>query len=343
MILKLIAVGLTVGSLLFCGQADAQTTGQRTVVKLGVSGRPDQAALELALRRGYFSEYGLDVQTVQANIGMDFIASVGTNQLQVASGSPNAGLFNAMNRGVDLRLVADFAHVGDGVNDGTVSIVVRADLFDSGAVKSIRDLKGRSLNLGPGRAQYPDVLMDKLFKQNGMTMEDVRRTHLTFADSLSAMGTKNIDAAFMVEPLVTMGDKQNITRVLVRTGAVDPGAVLSVIFFSSEFAKQTDAATKFVAAFLRGVRDYQDAFFHKKNQDETIAVLTAHLPVKDPEVWKAASPQHTDPNGIFNVADLKRQAAVYQANGDITGPIPDIDKHIDTKFAEGAIKLIGRR
>src|SRR5689334_2421578 len=108
---------LMTGAVLLAGIATAHAQ-PKTVVKLGVSGRPDQAALELALRRGYFTEYGLDVQTVQANIGMDFIAAIGTNQLQVASGSPNAGLFNALNRGIDIRIVADFAHVGDNPNDG---------------------------------------------------------------------------------------------------------------------------------------------------------------------------------------------------------------------------------
>jgi len=62
-------------------------------VKLGVSGRPDQASLELALRRGYFEKQGLAIETIQASSGTEFVSSLAADQIQVASGSPNAGLF----------------------------------------------------------------------------------------------------------------------------------------------------------------------------------------------------------------------------------------------------------
>ena len=46
--------------------------GERVLVgvqtrQLGVSGRPDQVSLELALRRGYFEQEGLDVETVEVD------------------------------------------------------------------------------------------------------------------------------------------------------------------------------------------------------------------------------------------------------------------------------------
>src|SRR5262249_1174912 len=103
--LSMVAIAVLAGPI-----ALAPGPAQKTAGKLGGPGRPDQAALELALRRGYFEQEGLDIQTVQANTGMEMLPSLATNQLQVASGSPNAALFNALNRGIDIRLVADFAH-----------------------------------------------------------------------------------------------------------------------------------------------------------------------------------------------------------------------------------------
>jgi len=317
-------------------------TGPRTAVNLGVSGRPDQAFLELAIRRGYFARQGIDIETVPAQSGNDFIAPLALNQLQVASGSPNASLFNALNRGVDIRIVGDFAHLGP-KEDGLVSIVVRSDLLDSGAVKTPADLKGRTVSLGVGRGQVSYIVMNTVLEGAKLSWKDINLQNVPFGEAISAFRNKAIDAAFMIEPLIAASVKQNVARILVPGGAVESGAHLSILLYSPEFAKQTDVATRFMIAYLQGARDYRDAFFLKKGQDETIAILTQHLPIKDPEVWKSAFPQYTDVNGEVNPADIKRQAEIYRKLGDVSGAMPDIDKYVDRRFAEGAVKVLGKQ
>jgi len=335
---KLAFAGAVVAVFIAVLPAWAQT---KMPLKLGVSGRPDQAALELALRRGYFEQEGFDIQTVQGTTGMEMLPSLASNQLQVASGSPNAALFNALNRGIEIRIVADFAHIGE-TDDRTVALVVRADLLDSGAVKTIADLKGRSLSYGPGSGQITDVFFAKLLARANLGKKDIEPRFLTFADSLAAMGNKSLDGAFMVEPLVTMAEARNIARVMIPGSQVAPGAELSVVYYSPEFAKNKDAATKFMVAFLKGVRDYHDAFFLGKDKDATIQLLIQHFPVKDPALW-VTSKQHIDLNGRMNVADLRAQAEYYRSEGLVTGPVPDIEKFVDTSFAEAAVKLLGQR
>ncbi len=319
-------------------------TGPKTTVKLGVSGRPDQAFLELALRRGYFDHQGLQVETVQAGSGNDFIVPLATGQLQVASGSPNATLFNALNRNINIRIVADFAHV-EGAADAVVAIMVRSDLMDSGAVKTVADLKGRTITLGMGRGQYSYMLTNTMLERAGLSWSDVRVQNMAFSDAIVAMANKVIDSAFVIEPLIQTVLRQGTARILVKGGEIENGAHLSLLVFSDEFAKNTDAATRFMIAYLRGARDYREAFFTKRDThlDAAIQVLTTHLPIKDPNVWKAAYPQTTDVNGRVNIADIKRQADVYRKLGDVTGPTPEIEKFVDTKFAAGAVAVLGQQ
>lgn len=154
-------------------EADAQGTGSsasRKVIKLGVSGRPDQASLELALRRGYFAQEGLDVETVQATTGQEMVPSLASNQLQAASGSPNAGLFNALNRNIDIRIVGDFAHIGD-AKDQTVAILARADLMDWG--RSRRSLISRERSFR--KAPVPDRSRRSCFRNFSTTPRSHRR------------------------------------------------------------------------------------------------------------------------------------------------------------------------
>jgi NitT/TauT family transport system substrate-binding protein len=334
--LALAAIGFC-GAFLLAPSAQAADSA-KTVVKMGVVGRPDQAPFELAYRRGYFERHGITIEEVPASSGQEFASALATEQIQVATGVPNAALFNALNRGIDIRIVADFAHLGD-AKDRTVSIMVRSGLIESGAVKTVADLKGRTVNSGPFPGQYPDVLWAKVLALGHLTEGDVNITHLGFADALGAMGAQRVDAAFVIEPLVTQAENQNIARILLPAGSVDSGAELSIVLFSPGFAKNLDAGSRFLAAFLEGARDYYDAFFLNKDRDAAVALLTQYLTVKDPKLWATAR-QSTDLNGRVNVADLKRQANFFKQQGTLSA-IPDIDHFVDTRFAAGAIKLIG--
>jgi NitT/TauT family transport system substrate-binding protein len=114
---KIGLVAVLLGATGWAGAGWAQSgggnAGNKQVVKVGVTGRPDQASLVLALQRGYWAKQGLDVQFIQSGAAaQDATAALAANQIQVTAGSPSAGLFNALNRGIDIRMVADWSHIG---------------------------------------------------------------------------------------------------------------------------------------------------------------------------------------------------------------------------------------
>jgi len=332
---------LFVALLLVTTDGAKAETAPKLALKVGASDRPDQAALYLALYRGYFEKQGLAVELIPAATGADFLSGLGMNQIQATTGSLNAALFNALNRNIDIRIVADYAHVGT-ENDQTAAIVARADLIDGGSLKKPADLKGHSLGAGPVPAQLPELVYRKIFAMGGIGPSDVTMRYLPFPDSLVAMGTKTLDVAFLIEPLVTQADKRNIARVFMPLSAVIPGAELSVLQYSAEFAKDIDAATRFMVAYLQGVRDFYDATWRHQNEEETISLLIEHLSLKDRDLWKVLR-RNADLNGEINVPSIKEQAAFYKEAGTVTGPVPDMDKFIDRRFAEAAVKILGRR
>jgi len=167
--------------------------------------------------------------------------------------------------------------------------------------------------------------------------------HLAFPEMLAAMSTKQIDAAFLIEPLVRQAEDRNIARALATAGSIDPGAQVSIVQYAPIFARQTELATRFMVAYLEGVRDYYDAIFLGKDRDAAIAILIGETPLKDPKLWKEDMFRHTDLNGRVNVADLKAQAAFYKEQGTLTGAVPEIDKYVDSSFVDEAVKRIGTR
>jgi NitT/TauT family transport system substrate-binding protein len=116
-----------------------------------------------------------------------------------------------------------------------------------------------------------------------------------------------------------------------------------VLFYSPEFAKQTKIATGFMVAYLKGLRDYYDAFTLGKDKEAVIDILVQRLAMKDRDVWANSSPKVVDLNGEVNVTDIKIQAEFYKKEGFVTGAVPDIEKYIDPRFAAAAVKEIGKR
>jgi NitT/TauT family transport system substrate-binding protein len=336
----LLIAALAVGAV----SAGAQEqSGGKTVVKVGVTDRPDNAALYLAYRRGYFDQEGLSLSFVGGgNAGQDFVPALGLNQVQVAAGSPSAGLFNALNRGIVIRIVADWAHVGTG-NDATFALVARNDLLDSGAIKTLADLKGKNIAVGPNHGSINDILIYEAMKQGGLALSDANLVIMGFADGLAAMSSHRIDAALLIEPLVTQAASKGIARVLASAGAVIPGAELASLYYSPEFAANTDLATRYMIAYLKGKRDFDDAFRGGKDREAAIAMLAQDLPRVPAELWRTSQPNLADLNGEVNVDNIIYQAGFYKKDGEISGPVPDIAKFVDLQFAHAAVKVLGRR
>ena len=68
-------------------------------------------------------------------------SALGADQLDVGGGGPGPGLFNAILRGVNVRIVADRSRAAPGTRFNCLA--VRKSLLDSGAVRGFADLRGR--------------------------------------------------------------------------------------------------------------------------------------------------------------------------------------------------------
>src|SRR5579884_245432 len=320
--------------------AVAPTTPPRATVRMALQGRPDQAPLELGLARGYFAEQGIAVEPVSTGTGAEVIQAIATSQIDVGTSSPNAALFNAFNRGVDIRLVADWARLGD-PTDRTLSIVVRGDLADS--VRSMADLRGRTFAVGGAAGNVGDELFVAAVENDGVSRAEVDLGYLSLADVLTTLGGRSLDASTLTEPQITQAELQNVARVLYPGGAVIPGAYLSLVIYSPEFAQKPDIATRWMVAYLQGVRDYWAAFHQGQDRDAAIAILSERLSLKDRRVWETASPEFVDLNGRIDVTGLRQQAEFFQRQGSLTEAVPDLRRFVDPRFAEAAVRQIGTR
>jgi len=126
------------------------------------------APLYVAIDKGYFAEQGIEVQLETVTAGQDAMALAANNQLDVVVAGFGVATFNAVERGLELKVVGS---MGRQPRDGLPSaLMVRKPLLDSGEVKELADLKGRKVGLAGGMGATGSYLMAVKLRQAGLTL-----------------------------------------------------------------------------------------------------------------------------------------------------------------------------
>src|ERR1700680_4936197 len=87
-----------------------------------------------ALDRGYFKEAGLNVVIEDINTSANTIAMLATNRLQIVAGGISAGYFTALQKDVQISIIAD--RVSTPIRH---NLMLRPDLKDE--IKDLKQLK----------------------------------------------------------------------------------------------------------------------------------------------------------------------------------------------------------
>lgn len=330
--------------LVACGGA-AQSAGgtrgekvQTVPVAVGVIGQLSDAGIYIAYEKGYFREQGLDIQLQTFNNPTEMLPALATDRLQVTRSAQTAGFFNSLANNVDLRIVGDGASMNKGW--GYLSIVVRKDLVDSGTIRTVADLKGRIIAVNT-KGSTSDLVLDRLLNRAGLKLADVQVVVVPFAEQLAALTNKAIDAAVMIEPTTTAALEKQLVVKMWNGDDVYPGMQAGILIYSPAFARNREAAKRFAVAYVKALRDYNDAFGPaKKGFDEVAGILAKHTNVKDKTLYAKIVPVGLHPDGAVNVAALEQDQQWYVQQGFVKKPV-DIKKMVDPTFMAEAAKALG--
>jgi ABC-type nitrate/sulfonate/bicarbonate transport system substrate-binding protein len=305
-------------------------------VRVGVQGSAANAPIYIGYERGYFRQEGLNVELVTFAGAQEMIPALATGQLEAGAGGIGAAVFNAIGRGIELRIVADMVSNPPGPRGA--AWVVRQDLLDSGQVRTPADLRGRTLALGV-RGTIADVELDVLLGQGGLTRDDIRIEQVAFADQVAAFANRSIDFAYTFEPFLASITNNRFASVFRWTSELIPYQEASVLMYGLGFGGEP--ARRFMVGFLRGVRDFTVAFENRPVDETIVAILTQHTTVKDPAAWQTARPAPVNPNGYTYPHSIQRNLDWFLANGLVQQRL-DLDRVIDHSFVEYALERLGR-
>jgi len=331
-----ILLGLLVGALAVPAATFAET------VTVGATNSTSDAPIFIAERKGFLRDEGLDATVIAFRSAADMVAPLGAGQIDIGAGSASAGLYNAVARGIRIRIVADKASSPPGY--GATKILVRRDHVASGRFRDIKDFKGMKFAMNAPGVSNTSTL-NTLLKSAGLKYGDVATLDMPLPDHVVALKNKSVDAAASVEPgpALAIG---NGDAVLVKSDdEILPNHQIAVLLYAEEFAqRRADVARRFMRAYVRAVRFYNGALkggrLDGPNAEEVIAILAAATPIKSHAIYKAITPTGMNPDGKVNRASLAYDLAFYAEQGLIKGRV-DLDEAIDDSFVEAALKELG--
>ncbi len=295
--------------------------------------------LFIAEDRGYFAEEGLAVERTAFDSAARMIPALAAGQVDVGGGAISAGLFNAVGRGVDLRIVADKGSMQPG--DRWNSIVVRQELLDSGAVRDWPDLRGRPVGI-PSKGTGNEIVFARGLATAGMALTDVDLRELSLPDIGVGLANGSLDAGLQPEPLLTLGLDRGWFGLWKPQGDVTPGMQFTVVMYAGDFAQQrSDAAQRYLVAYVRGIRDYYDAFIAHTTDPDPLAEFIAdyaHLPSAD--LVKRMAPVRFDPDGRVNAASIASDYQYYRDTGQVSATL-DPTALVDQRFVDYAVSRLG--
>jgi NitT/TauT family transport system substrate-binding protein len=287
------------------------------------------AGLYIAIEKGFFKEKGITVESEKFASGGKMIAPLATGQLDVAIGSPSAGLYNAVASGTDFKIVADKGQSRPGYS--FTPLIVRKDLVESGKVKTVRDLKGLKVANG-AKGINLDYFLAKMLEHAGLSYDAVEVTNLAYPDAIKALATKAIDAAIAPEPWGVRAEEQKVGTRLFLTEQTPSIATfqVAVIMYAGKFIKERPkVARDFMQAYVKGVRYYGE----RSLRDHEVAGIVAKHTGVPAETIRNTIPFYIDPGAKPRVQDLAAFQDFFHQMGWTKTKVP-IERIVDLSFLE---------
>src|SRR5499427_409723 len=299
-----------------------------TDIRIALVSSISNGAELIALDRGYFKEYGLNVTIEDINTSADTIAMLATNRLQIIAGGISAGYFNALEKNIPVTIIGD-----------RVSTPIRHNLM---LRPDLKELKGKTV-ASNGTGSVSTYELGKMLETAGLKLSDVEVKILGFPQMGPAFANKAIDAALVIPPFTYEFIDQHLAVEFAEVDKlVKPNPMtIAVIMTNTDWAKEHhDALQGYVNAYLRGVRDYCNAYHHGAVRKEMIDSIVKHAAERNPKLlnefpWVARSPDLR-----VNVASMLDMQDWFVANKFSTAKLP-VEKLLDMSYADAAIKKLG--
>ena len=317
------------------GMAGAGPAAAEDTIKVGIARSTSNAAELMALKHGYFKEAGIKLEWSDIDSTANVIALLAQNQFQIVAGGISAGIFNALEKDLPITILSDRVSTPIGHN-----LMLRPELKDT--VKSLKDLKGRPV-ASNGAGSVSTYETGKMLEREGLKLTDVDLKILPFTQMGVALKNKAIDAALLIPPFTWNLEQQGIAVPFADVDQlVQPQPMtIAVLMANTDWAKANqDLVKRYMTAWLRGAREYCQAYHGASNRQEIIDELVNTKTAPSRELLEKFPWPARSPNGKINTASMLDINKWYVANKMSAKEFP-AERLVDSSYIDHAVQKLG--
>jgi NitT/TauT family transport system substrate-binding protein len=249
-------------------------------VTVGVIPITDVAPIYLGVAKGFFTEQNLDVTLQTAQGGAELVTPVMTGQREFGF-SNISSLLIAQTRGLDIvALAAGASSTGEKGRDFG-AIIAPGD----GPLKSAKDLEGKTVAVN-NLKNIGDTSVKAAVRAAGGDDQKLKFVELAFPDMPAALNNKLVDAAWIVEPFLTIAKGQGAKVLAWNLVDTAPNLMIAVYFTSGQYAKEhADTVKRFKTAMNESLA-YADT-----HSDEVRAIVPTYTRISKEMIDKLTLPR----------------------------------------------------
>lgn len=296
------------------------------------------AGMFIAKEKGFFEEEGLDVDlSVFKQSTVEILPLLATNKLDVGACGYSAGILNAFIQDTGVRMVGCFGrHLG-----GQSHLIVVINKKQCPAELTAADIKGKTFAV-PTRGVIQEIITERFLERYGLTLKDVELVNLSYPNTKTAIMNGSVFGSVLIEPYASSLVYDGYAVEIMKASDLRPVFQGGVILYSGDFAEnKKDLARKWMVAYLRGVRYFNDFLAGKVDRKEIYDIMDKYgSSVGDFEAFKRVSFGGINPDGFLDKKSIAEDIDWYFDRGYITTK-PSVDKMVDDEFAEYAVKELG--
>ncbi|WP_030915452.1 ABC transporter substrate-binding protein [Streptosporangium amethystogenes] len=252
----------------------AQPLKERTTIRMTAASRSSSLApLFVGMDLGEFDKENLKIEFSVLPFA-DAMPQLAAGRVDISYGGTEAGLFNAVNQGMDIKWVlGNFVEPkASDLSQPQTGMWARRDIFADPQNPQLKELKGKTLGSTVGAASAIAYPMNKALTPSGIALHDMQIKQLPSADLMTALANKAIDTAWLLDPYWLTAAESPDKYVLV--GGQSPGEPLGGFYAGKSMLKERpEVLQAFVRAYIRTVSTHLDGDYTK--DEKVLAALVA--------------------------------------------------------------------
>ncbi len=214
------------------------------------------APFYIAEEEGFYEEAGLDVEFVNMTQTQEILPALTGGEVDLASSLLSAGMFNAMQRGGQIQVVADKGYI-DPNACASYALIAGSALAAKGDVREPEFLRGKTIDVA--RTTWMQYYAESTLAAAGLSLDDMVVVQNPSPAQPEALTQGTLDLTTNNEPWVTRMEQMGHLSILDPVTEVLPDSQFAVILYGPTLlGENQDVGQRFMAAYLRAVRQYNE-------------------------------------------------------------------------------------